>query len=128
MSPRTPNSARSDARSHIDPYDYTREALILALRGIQTGLESAAIAVADVPMPDGGAAENGSHVAAQPLLLTVEEAARVLGIGRTLMYSLIASGEVESVPIGRLRRVPSECLAEYVARLRAANGSRPQAA
>lgn len=53
------------------------------------------------------------------ILLTVQEAARVLGIGRTLMYSLVMSGEVESVPIGRLRRVPAECVTEYVTRLRA---------
>ena len=57
------------------------------------------------------------------LVLTIEEAARRLGIGRTLMYSLVMSGEVESVTIGRLRRIPLECLTEYVARLR--DTSRP---
>lgn len=62
------------------------------------------------------------------ILLKVEEAAKVLGIGRTLMYSLVMSGEVESVPIGRLRRIPSECLAEYVNRLRAAQSINASAA
>lgn len=52
------------------------------------------------------------------LVLTIEQAARRLGIGRTLMYSLVMSGEVESVTIGRLRRVPVECLTEYVNKLR----------
>jgi excisionase family DNA binding protein len=52
-----------------------------------------------------------------PLLLTVEEAAERLGIGRTLMYSLVSSGTVESVTIGRLRRVPTECLERYIADL-----------
>jgi excisionase family DNA binding protein len=52
------------------------------------------------------------------LLLTVEEAARRLNIGRTLMYALVSSGAVESVTIGRLRRVPSECLDDFVAALR----------
>jgi len=51
-------------------------------------------------------------------LLTVEEAAQRLGIGRTTMYRLVSSGEVESVTLGRLRRVPSECLDEFVAALR----------
>jgi excisionase family DNA binding protein len=51
-------------------------------------------------------------------LLTVEEAAQRLGIGRTTMYRLVSSGEVESVTLGRLRRVPSECLDEFVATLR----------
>ncbi|WP_329097474.1 helix-turn-helix domain-containing protein [Actinomadura citrea] len=54
------------------------------------------------------------------LLLTVEEAARRLKIGRTQMYSLITSGEVQSVTIGRLRRVPAECLTAYVSGLMAA--------
>ncbi|WP_067509922.1 helix-turn-helix domain-containing protein [Actinoplanes sp. TFC3] len=55
------------------------------------------------------------------LVLTIEQAARRLSIGRTHMYSLVMSGEVESVTIGRLRRIPVECLTEYVNKLRAAN-------
>ncbi|WP_441251478.1 helix-turn-helix domain-containing protein [Kitasatospora sp. McL0602] len=49
--------------------------------------------------------------------LTVEEAARRLSIGRTTMYALIRDGEIPTVPIGRLRRVPAEVLAEYLRRL-----------
>jgi excisionase family DNA binding protein len=52
------------------------------------------------------------------LLLTVEEAARRLGIGRTVCYRLISMGELESVTVGRLRKVPAEAVSEYVARLR----------
>lgn len=52
------------------------------------------------------------------LLLTVEEAAQRLGIGRTVMYRLVSSGLVESVKVGRLRRIPPECLDEFVATLR----------
>lgn len=52
------------------------------------------------------------------LLLRVEEAAERLGIGRTLMYKMVLSGRVESVHVGRLRRVPAECLDDAVARLR----------
>lgn len=52
-------------------------------------------------------------------LLTVEEASRRLGIGRTVCYRLISSGELESVTVGRLRKVPAEAIPEYVARLRA---------
>lgn len=54
------------------------------------------------------------------VLLKVEEAARRLRIGRTTCYALIRSGELESVPVGRLRRVPADAPAAYVARLRAA--------
>jgi excisionase family DNA binding protein len=37
------------------------------------------------------------------------------------LYALISSGEIESVPVGRLRRVPVDALHEYVARLRETN-------
>ena len=53
------------------------------------------------------------------LLLTPVEAARVLGIGRTKVYELMAAGTLGSVKIGAARRVPAQALAEFVARLSA---------
>ncbi|MDK1475407.1 excisionase family DNA-binding protein [Streptomyces sp. 549] len=61
-------------------------------------------------------------------LLTVEEAARRLGIGRTVCYRLISSGDLESVTVGRLRKVPAEAVPEYVARLRTSRRSTTQIA
>jgi excisionase family DNA binding protein len=62
-----------------------------------------------------------STIAAGPrLVLTVEEAAERLGIGRTLMYALVKAGAVESICIGRLRRIPADALEAYVEGLRAA--------
>lgn len=52
------------------------------------------------------------------IVLTVEEAAELLGVGRTLMYALVAAGDVESVRIGRLRRIPRDALVVYVEGLR----------
>lgn len=52
------------------------------------------------------------------LLLRIEEAAERLGIGRSLMYRLVLSGEVQSIPVGRLRRIPCDALTDYVDRLR----------
>jgi excisionase family DNA binding protein len=52
------------------------------------------------------------------VLLTVEQAARRLGVGRSTMYGLIAQGEVESIQIGHLRRIPVDALADFVARRR----------
>lgn len=51
-------------------------------------------------------------------LLTVEEAARRLRIGRTTCFKLVITGEIESVTVGRLRRVPPDALPAYVAKLR----------
>jgi len=50
-------------------------------------------------------------------LLSVEAAATQLSIGRTTMYALIKTGAIESVRVGRLRRVPASALTDYVARL-----------
>ncbi|WP_327235755.1 excisionase family DNA-binding protein [Streptomyces sp. NBC_01317] len=61
-------------------------------------------------------------------LLTVEEAARRLTIGRTVCFRLIASGELESVTLGRLRRVPADAIPEYVARLRQSHSTAARAA
>jgi excisionase family DNA binding protein len=53
------------------------------------------------------------------LLLTPEEAAEVLAIGRTRVYALMRSGDLMSVQIGHSRRVPVEALTTYVAALTA---------
>ncbi|MFF9033928.1 helix-turn-helix domain-containing protein [Streptomyces sp. NPDC014892] len=49
------------------------------------------------------------------LAVRVEEAARRLSIGRTTMYALIRDGAVQTVPIGRSRRVPVQALSDYLA-------------
>ena len=51
------------------------------------------------------------------VLLTVDEAAQLLRIGRTLTYALIAAGQLESVRIGRLRRIRPEALTAFAAHL-----------
>lgn len=56
----------------------------------------------------------------EKLLLTVVEAARRLGIGRTLMYELLDAGEIASVHIGRLHKVPVEALQDFIERRRVA--------
>ncbi len=54
----------------------------------------------------------------QRLLLTVEEAASCLCVGRTYMFDLIATGVVPSVRMGKLRRIRLEDLERYVSSLR----------
>lgn len=53
----------------------------------------------------------------EKLLLTPEEAAAIVAVGRTRMYELMRAGLVESVRIGASRRVPARALEEYVRRL-----------
>ncbi len=53
------------------------------------------------------------------LLLTVDEAARRLSIGRSQTYVLLMKGELESVKVGRCRRVVASAVSEYVERLKA---------
>ena len=50
----------------------------------------------------------------EALLLTVEEAAELLVISRSLMYELIRDGSIATIHIGRLRRVPRESLTAYI--------------
>ena len=52
------------------------------------------------------------------LLLTVEQAAHRLGIGRSTAYQLIGNGQLRSIRIGHLRRVPVQELATFVDSLR----------
>jgi excisionase family DNA binding protein len=50
-------------------------------------------------------------------LLTAEEAAESLKVGRCKVYDLIRSGELESIKIGRLRRIPVDSLRRFAQRL-----------
>ncbi len=49
-----------------------------------------------------------------PLVLTVEEAAKALKIGRSAMYEAIAKGQVRSIKLGRKLRVPRAALAQLL--------------
>jgi excisionase family DNA binding protein len=45
-------------------------------------------------------------------LLSVEQAARALGIGRSALYSEISAQRIRSVKVGRRRLVPSSAISE----------------
>jgi excisionase family DNA binding protein len=57
------------------------------------------------------------------ILYSVEEAAGLLGIGRTFMFHLLATGEIDSLKIGRLRKIPRDAIDGYIDRLRARQGA-----
>jgi excisionase family DNA binding protein len=48
------------------------------------------------------------------LLLTVGEVCERTGWGRTLVYKLLASGDLRSIKVGRTRRIPSSALDEFI--------------
>jgi excisionase family DNA binding protein len=50
------------------------------------------------------------------LLLRPVEAAEAIGIGRSKVYELIASGELPSVRIGASVRIPVDALRAWIAR------------
>ncbi len=56
-------------------------------------------------------------------LLTVQDVASQLGIGRTRTYQLISRGAIKSVKIGNLRRVPLADLEAYLQQLQQCNTS-----
>jgi excisionase family DNA binding protein len=85
----------------------------------QPGTRQPQIGETDVSTDQEQSVETGGPGESYPhkLLLTAEEVAQALGIGRSKVYELMAAGQLRSVAIGRLRRVPAARLAEFVASL-----------
>ena len=54
-------------------------------------------------------------------LLSVNEAATTLGLGRSLVYTLILNGEINSIKIGRARRIPPSAIESIARRLQHEN-------
>jgi excisionase family DNA binding protein len=52
--------------------------------------------------------------APQKLLLTVDEAADVLSLGRTYVYHLVMCNKIVSVKLGRKRRIPVSALHDFI--------------
>jgi excisionase family DNA binding protein len=52
----------------------------------------------------------------EPLLVRVEEAARILSLSHSTIYEMMDSGELPSVRRGAARRIPVAALREWVAR------------
>jgi excisionase family DNA binding protein len=61
-------------------------------------------------------ADDAEMQAYPKVLLTVEEAAWALSLGRTVVYELVMKREIESIKVGRMRRIPVTALHDYVGR------------
>jgi excisionase family DNA binding protein len=59
----------------------------------------------------------------QALAIGIDEAARVIGVARSMLYEIVARGEVESFKLGRRRLILVKNLDAYINRV-AKEGSR----
>ena len=57
----------------------------------------------------------------EPICVKVNDAARMIGVGRTKLYELIANGELETIKIGKATRITTASLHRLVERHRALN-------
>lgn len=58
------------------------------------------------------------QLSVEPICVRVNDAARMIGIGRTKLYELIATGDLETVKIGKATRVTTASLRGLVDRQR----------
>ena len=85
-----------------------RSAALVAAADALSAAADALRAIALAGEPDGG----------PDRLLSVDEAADMLGIGRSRLYDEIAAGRLRSLRVGRRRLVPSGAIGEYIAEAR----------
>ena len=57
----------------------------------------------------------------EPICVRVNDTARMIGVGRTKLYELISSGELETIKIGKATRITTASLHRLVERHRALN-------
>lgn len=57
----------------------------------------------------------------EPICVRVNDAARMIGVGRTKLYELISSGELETIKIGKATRITTASLHQLVERHRSLN-------
>ncbi len=78
-----------------------------AIRGATQALATAILAAVR--------AESAASEGAPDRLLSVDEAAGALGIGRSALYGELQAGRLRSVKVGRRRLVPSGALRDFIA-------------
>ena len=55
-----------------------------------------------------------THYDQLPLILSVDELAKLLGLGRNTAYDLIRCGRIRSVRIGHKIKIPKDSLLEFL--------------
>lgn len=49
-----------------------------------------------------------------PLVLTVDDLMEVLAIGRNTAYALVRSGQIRSIKVGKIYRIPRDAVEEFL--------------
>ncbi|QUL37184.1 helix-turn-helix domain-containing protein [Erythrobacter sp. JK5] len=57
------------------------------------------------------------HQPVEPICVRINDAARMIGVGRTKLYELISSGELETVKIGKATRITTASLHGLIRRM-----------
>jgi excisionase family DNA binding protein len=81
------------------------------------GFEYQIVALQAAPKWTGVRAMGEEQAALAPLAVSVEDAARILGCGRTTVYGLMRDGHLPSVVLRRRRLVRVEDLQQFIAAL-----------
>ena len=71
-----------------------------------------------MPVPEAGQRERSSAPISVPICVRVDRALSELNIGKTKLYELLASGELEAIRIGRRTLVLQASIDALVERLR----------
>jgi excisionase family DNA binding protein len=95
---------------------FAQSTAIVYISHQSTGAKQGAEAMQHGDAPVTAAGESAS----EPILLRVEEAARLLSLSRTTVYELMERGELPSIKYGAARRIPRTALEEWVAQRLAA--------
>jgi excisionase family DNA binding protein len=66
------------------------------------------------PIDGKSSADEGGH-AMEPLLLKAGDVAKLLGLGRSKVFAMLAVGELPVIRIGRSVRVPRAALEDWIA-------------
>lgn len=61
----------------------------------------------------------------RPISVRVPEACRLTGIGRSKLYELIATGEIEIVKVGTITLVPVAALTAFIKQRRTGSSAQP---
>lgn len=59
-------------------------------------------------------ADAASSVLPLPISVRVKEACRLVGIGRSKLYELMSSGEIEFIKVGTMTLIPTSSLRAFV--------------